>query len=425
MGLIEKFKNFIAPQTTTTKAKQTPYANLSGAGMGLFAGIAFNGTALENNGTVFSVITRLSNTLASLPLNVMIDGVKQTNDLANVMRKPNFNINGFELINKLETDRNTYGNGYALIKRNNLLEPEEIWPVNPLRVSPYIDSDTGKLYYRIAGDHGAIMAGSEDVIHVKHVTGAGRYVGISPLDVLVGSLGYDKIVTQYAVDNMTKVDSFKVSYGTNISETQKDSVYKAIAEFVANNGGALFEEPGVEINEIKRESTITAVKENDKITRQRIANVYNMPLSMLNDTVGTGVVKNEEEMLRFVSSTMLPIIKQYENQFNEKLISDADFQKGVYFHFNVNAILRADAATRGEFYANMRRNGGITSNDIREFEDMPKSDQENADKLMISGDLYPIDASIAERRSGSTVGRPPSVTDEKGENDDEDNGKTN
>lgn len=421
MGFIDTIKNLISPKTTPTKAKQTPYANVSGSGMGLFAGIAYNGTALENNGTVFSVITRLSNTLSSLPLNVMVDGVKQTNNVANVMRKPNFNINGFELINKLETDRNTYGNGYALIKRDRLLQPEEIWPVNPLRVSPYIDSDTGKLYYRIAGDHGAIMADSSDVIHVKHVTGAGRYVGISPLDVLKASLGYDEVVTQYAVDNMTKVDSFKVRYGANISEQQKDSVYKAIAEFVSNNGGALFEEPGVEINEIDRKSTTTAVKENDEITRKRIANVYNVPLSMLNDSASTGVVKNEEEMLRFVTSTMLPIIKQYESQFNEKLLTDNDFSKGMYFHFNVNALLRADAATRGQFYASMRRNSGISANEIRSNEDMPKSNDPHADELVVSGDLYPIDASIAERRSGSTVGRPPSTPDEKGEND----GKTN
>jgi len=422
MGLLDKLKNLISPSSdVTTKSKSTPYSGVSGAGFGLFAGIAYNGTPLENNGTVFSVISRLSNSMAGLPIQLMKSGENQTSNVSRVIDNPNFNITGFELISKLETDRNTYGNGYALIRRDKYLTPIEIWPVSPLRVSPKIDTETGKLFYAISGDHGMVIADSDDVIHVKHVTGAARYIGISPLDVLKGTLGYDEIVTKYAVDQMTKVDSFKISYQANVSDDKKQAVYDSIEMFIANNGGGLFEEPGVEINEIKRDVTTTAVKENDEITRKRIANVFNFPLSFVNDSNGSSASTNEQDQLRFVTGTLLPIIKQYETQFNRKLLSEKERTEGLYWHFNVNSLLRADAATRGLFYTQMRRNSGISANEIRELEDMPRSKQNGADDLNISGDLYPLDLPVAERKAGSTVGRPSS---DPNSGNDEEGGKT-
>lgn len=97
-------------------------------------------------------------------------------------------------------------------------------------------------------------------------------------------------------------------------------------------------------------------------------------------------------MTQFVEMTLLPIVKQYEAEFNRKLLTPEQRARGFYFKFNVNGLLRGDTASRTNFYQMMIRNGIASVNDLRKLEDLPPSDAKNADQLWLSGDMYPIDS---------------------------------
>ena len=103
-------------------------------------------------------------------------------------------------------------------------------------------------------------------------------------------------------------------------------------------------------------------------------------------------------MAQFVEMTLLPIVKQYESEFNRKLLTRSQRARGFYFKFNVNGLLRGDTAARTEFYQMMIRNGIATSNDLRKLEELPPTDNKNADQLWITGDLYPMDLDIQDRQ---------------------------
>ena len=103
-------------------------------------------------------------------------------------------------------------------------------------------------------------------------------------------------------------------------------------------------------------------------------------------------------MAQFVEMTLLPIVKQYESEFNRKLLTRNQRAKGFYFKFNVNGLLRGDTAARTNFYQMMIRNGIASSNDLRKLEELPPSDAKNADQLWITGDLYPLDSDVSERQ---------------------------
>ena len=47
----------------------------------------------------------------------------------------------------------------------------------------------------------------------------------------------------------------------------------------------------------------------------------------------------------------------------------------------------------------MLRTGGFKPNEVRRLEDMPPDKSPNADKLWISGDLYPIDMDPTLRKA--------------------------
>ena len=117
----------------------------------------------------------------------------------------------------------------------------------------------------------------------------------------------------------------------------------------------------------------------------------------LNANESSNFTKNEELNRFFLQHTLISIIKQYESEFNRKLLTPLDRKKNRYFKFNVKAYLRADSATQVEVYFKAVRSGYYTINEIRELEDLPPV--ENGDKPFISGDLYPIDTPLELRKS--------------------------
>ncbi|VDG18551.1 phage portal protein [Lactobacillus sakei] [Lactiplantibacillus mudanjiangensis] len=361
--------------------------------------MGFSNNRLDNNELIFSVISRLANTLSSLPLKEFKKYDEQDDDVARLLKfTANPNASAFRLINNLEVSRNATGNGFALIERDYLYQPVNIWNIPAAYVTPMIDRSDNSLWYEITGLNGNLMVYNTDIIHVKHVSGPERILGISPLDVLKGALDFDKAVADFSMSEMSKTDSFMLKYGANVDDNKRKSVIDDFRRFKNDNGGVLFNEPGVEIDKIQRDFVASDIASTDETTRIRIANAFNIPVSFLNDLNGQGYASNEQLMTQFVQMTLLPIIRQYETEFNRKLLNINQQSNGFYFKFNVNGLLRGDMAARTSYYQTMIRSGSMTMNDVRSLEDLPPSSDPNADKLYISGDLYPIDMDPTQRK---------------------------
>lgn len=372
-----------------------------------------NNSTLETNETIFSIITRLSNTMASMPLKEYKKYEEQNDtDLSELLINPNHNISGFTLISQLEVSRNRDGNGYALIERDINQQPIALYPVPANYVTPMVDENSGELYYQVTGKDKNMVIHNSDMIHVRHIMGPESYVGISPIDVLKNALDFDNAVASFSLSEMEKIDTFIFDYGTNVDKDKRQRLIDDFKAYRKNNGGVLFQEPGVKINRLDRDFQMGDITDSDKITRTRIANAFNVPLTFLNDSTGPGVNSNEQLMTQFVQMTLAPIAKQYEIEFNRKLLTRSQRASGYYFKFNLNALLRGDITARSAFYQMARRNSIMTANDIRAREDMPLSDDPNADGLMISGDLYPLDMDPSQRKGVTTSAKQDGSTDE-------------
>jgi len=354
---------------------------------------------LATNETIFSVITRLSNTMSTLPLKLHKNYEIFMNQAADVViNNPNQNMNSFELINKLEVSRNEHGNAYALIMRDVRMQVEALVPIDSVYVTPFLNTDDDTLWYQVQGAGGTYYIHNMNMLHLKHISGASRWAGISPIDVLKNTLDYDKAVREFSLSEMEKKESFKLTYEANVDDDKKKQVVADFKQFYAENGGILFQEPGVTIDEIQRSYVASDTFVSERITRSRVANVFNMPVSFLNDTEGQSYSSNEQMMIQFVNMTVLPIIRQYEHEFNRKLLTEQDRKEGCYFKFNVGGLLRGDTAARTNFYQSGIRSGYLKQDEVRMYEDLPPEGG-NASKLWVSGDLYPIDMDPADRRS--------------------------
>lgn len=355
-------------------------------------------STLETNENIFSIVSRLSNTLSSLPFKKYRKYDQIFDDeMDRLIYSPNPNQTLDQIINILEVSRNTNGNGYALIMRNVRGQFEQLITFNPNHVEPVLESNSKELWYCVANLGKTYYFHNSDIIHVRHIAGNGNWKGISPIALLKNSNEFDKAVREFSLKEMQSIrDSFVLKYESNVDEEKKKAIVANFREFYAENGGVLFQEPGVTIDELQRNFIAGDMKISEEITRDRIANVYNVPSVFLN-AKSDGFSSNEQLMQMFVNMTLTPIIKQYEREFNKKLLVRADRIKGEYFKFNLNALLRGDSTARAAFYHGGLRDGWMARDEVRALEDLPPIGGK-ASELFISGDMYPLEMDPALRK---------------------------
>jgi len=353
-----------------------------------FWGVLSN--TLETNETIFSAITKLSNSMASLPIKLYKNYETITNDVSDLLTSsPNNSISSYDFINQIETTRNEKGNAYVLIERDIYFQPSKLYLLNPDTVEIVMENKSKELYYFVhAATENKLIVHNTDMLHFKHIVASNMVQGISPIDVLKNTMDFDSALRTFNLREMEKPDSFILKYGSNVSGDKKTDVVTNFREFYEENGGVLFQEPGVEIEPLDRKYVSEDIVASENLTRERVANVFQIPAVFLNAKDGINFSKNEEINRFYLQHTLLPIIKQYEEEFNRKLLTREDRKRGMYFKFNIKSFLRADSQTQAEVYFKAVRSGYNTINEIRALEDLPPI--EGGDVPLISGDLYPI-----------------------------------
>ncbi|GAX06952.1 phage portal protein [Secundilactobacillus pentosiphilus] len=394
MGIFQRIKQAFSPPRVKHSGKGYDFSLWQGQN---FWGLS--NSTLSKNETIYSIVFRLANTLASLPIHLYKDYDQQDNELSQlVSQTPNENMHAFDFMHRMEVSRDTFGNGYALIQRDANLNPVALLPVSADYVTPMVNIEDNSLWYRVTGEKQNMTVFNTEMIHVKHLQTVESLVGMSPIKVLHNALEFDNAVQNFNLGEMSKQDSFIVKYEKNVDKDKREALVDDFRTFVHDNGGVIFQEKGFDIQQIDRDFVSGDMVNTEKVTRSRIANVYNVPLNFLNESFSEGVSSNEQLMTQFVQMTLVPIVKQYEAEFNRKLLTEDKRAKGFYFKFNLNGLLRGDTAARTNFYQMMIRNGIASPNDLRKLEDMTPSDNPNADQLFVSGDLYPIDMDPTQRK---------------------------
>lgn len=353
-----------------------------------FWGVSSN--TLETNETIFSAVTKLSNSIAGLPIKLYKNYETVTNGISDLLTSsPNNSMSSFDFINQIETTRNEKGNAYVLIERDVFYQPSKLYLVNPDTVEIMMENKSKELYYMIhAATDNKLIVHNMDVLHFKHIVASNMVRGISPIDVLKNTMDFDSALRTFNLREMEKPDSFVLKYGSNIDITKKQSIVDNFKEFYEENGGVLFQEPGVEVQPLDRKYVSEDIVASENLTRERVANVFQIPAVFLNAKESINFSKNEEINRYYLQHTLLPIIRQYESEFNRKLLTVNDRKQGMYFKFNVKSYLRADSQTQAEVYFKASRSGYYSVNEIRALEDLPPI--EGGDVPFISGDLYPI-----------------------------------
>lgn len=347
---------------------------------------------LRANEIIYSAVSRISNALATMPVQLYL-GTEQVRDPLNDLLRcaPNPSMTGFTFFRSLEASRDTAGNGYALkvidedwrVVRLDILDPD--------RVTPLLDTKSGELWYRIQTEENkTVYLHNWYIIHVQFVSTTG-IVGVSPIDVLRDTLDYDRSIQRFSVQQLEKGVNAAVvlEAPASLGPAQRAQTVKDFVETYRDTGGnILLLESGVTAKALSMSPVDPKISDINRITRANVATVYNIPPHMLGgltDTSMSSAASTEQLLLEFMTLTMLPIVTMYEQELDRKLLTSDQRRAGYHWRFDTEAILRADSKSQAEVDQKGIRSAWLTPNEVRVKRGLPPD--ANGGELMCSRDL--------------------------------------
>lgn len=355
---------------------------------------------LKNSELLFSAVSRISNALSSMPVR-LYQGTKPVEDeLADLVGfAPNQNMTSCQFFKSMEACRCTYGNGYALKILDETGTLDHLVLLDPSRVTPLL-SESGELWYRIQPERGnELYFHNWYMLHVPFLSTNG-FQGVNPVAVLNDTLQYSDSIQKFSVNQLEKgINAAIIAEApANLSKEQVERTTQDLLTIYHDTGGAiLLLESGVTAKSLNLSPVDSKLFEVEKITRSKVAMVYNLPPHLLGDYSDASFSSQEQQMLEFLMLTMLPIVTAYEQELDRKLLSAAQRRQGYHFRFDMDAILRADAATQAEVNYKAVRSAWKTPDEIRSGYFLPPYEGGIGSHPMISQDLATLEYTVKDK----------------------------
>lgn len=385
MGLFSRFRN-------ENKARDKPRVRVFDRGKVTSITRPRADVTLQGHEAIYAAVMRIANTVASIPVHVYKGRERQdTHPLEKLLNlSPNPSMSAYIFKQTMEAFRNTEGMAYALIIRDGLGEITRLDVLDPTRVRPLIERDSREIWYDITLEGKTYPIPGYMVLALKHMSANG-ISGIRPLDVLRGSLDYDAEVKEISLNQLDGINHGVMLEvpGQALDETRKAQIVADFLDAYESSGQrVLVLEGGIKATTFNQSPVDAQLMDVERITRNRVATVYNLPPHMLGDYSDTSFSTAEQQMQEFLQLTIIPIVQQWEDELNRKLLSDADYKVGYRFRFDTDSLIRADMVAMANKYQMAIRGGWMRMNEVREREGLPPDP--NGDELMCARDIIPL-----------------------------------
>lgn len=330
---------------------------------------------------VFACVRVLSETLAGMPAMLYrkkSDGDReQRNDLAvyDILHNaPNEEMSPFNFKEACMVSLNTGGNAVCEKLVNAYGDLVGLYPYQWSMVNIERDRETGKLLYKIRSGTSEKTLGRSQVFHIPGLSFDG-VVGLSPIEYTTSAIRLGLSYEQFGVNfykngaNASGVFSFQGALTEPSYQRLKEDIAKNYTGLV-NTGKPILLEEGGDFKQLTIKPADAQLIENKKFQIEDVARIYRVPLHLIQNLDRATNNNIEHQSLEFVMYTMLPWFKRWEENINMQLLTPMERMAGYYIEFKIDSLLRGDAKSRAEAYAQGRQWGWLSVNDIRKLENM-------------------------------------------------------
>ena len=380
------------------------------------AGIVVNERTALQMAPVLACVRLISETIAALPLHVYersADGGKTQaveHPLFSLLHNsPNPEMTAFEFFRCAIGNTLMYGNFYAEIVRNGLMEIVELVPLNssPSRMRKARKDGNVVYYYKPDNSGEEKPYSRRDILHIRDF-GLDGLLGISRVAMAKNAIGLALAAQQHGADffaNGAAPGGALLFDGviTNQDEFQREWDKKFKGPGKRNK--LAFLEKGVKYQQIGANPEDAQLLQMRKYQLAEISRIFNVPLHMIGDLEKSSFSNIEQQALEFAKYTITPWLVNLEQLMDLDLFSKEE-RKKCFTKFNMDALLRGDFESRMKGYAIALGYGIDSVNEVRLLEDKnPISAQDGGDLHLANGNVVPLkDAGAAYKRAGNSTG---------------------
>jgi len=376
-------------------------------------------TAMRTS-AVYACVTILAQTLAMLPKHIKAirpDGGKDILSdhrlYKQIHNRPNRWQSSFEFFEMMEGHRLLRGNAYA----KNVFYPgrqkNELVPMHPDHVFPFIITPDGITYY-VSDNSACPPAGS--TLWFQHFPQNGPTEILSAADVLhvrgysvngIVGMGVIKRAMREAIGLSMAAEEHGAKMFSNGAQiplvlshpqTLKDDAFKRLKEQEraggeyagsGNAGKTMILEGGMTVEKIGMTADESQFLETRKFQVEDIARFFNMPLVLIGhgDKAPT-YASAEQFFMSFKVHTMSPIVSRWEGASERSLLFPGEVGNTIV-DFDMDSMMRGDATARAAYLLARFGMASITPDGICLYEGENPTGTEEGKKLYLQSGMMP------------------------------------
>ena len=371
--------------------------------------------------TVYACVKVISETIASLPLNLLKELTNGDSEKAKqhplytiLKDVPNSEMSSFTFREMLMTNLLLWGNAYALIKRNKNGEITELYPLKSKNMVVERDAVSNNIKYTYTNNRGITKTYSpKQIFHIPAFSFDG-IIGVSPITYAREAMGLALATEEFGArffGNGARPGGVLEHPGVLKDPEKLRESWNKVYQGTANSHKVAVLEEGMKYHEIGMSPEDSQFLQTRSFQIAEICRIFRVPPHMVGDLSRSTFSNIEHQSIDFVVHTIRPWLVRWEQAITRALLSEEE--RTIYYaKFNVDGLMRGDFVTRMNGYAIARQNGWMSANEIRALENMNKIPADQG------GNLYLLNGNmITAMNAGGTE----SVKNEQKEVNDEPN----
>lgn len=342
------------------------------------SGVRVNDQSVMQVAAVYACVRVLSETIASLPLNLYRREGDRGREIARrhlaqelVHSMPNSEMTSLEWREAIMGHASLRGAGYTQIIHDQAFRPIGLWPLNPDSVRPF--RSEGEIKYEVQkGNGNTEVLSSHEVLPIK-----GRTLdGINPLSPIAearetfgSAIGTQEYGNRFFANDANPGGILE--HPGALSDEAHARLRKSWSDHhagVKNARKPAILESGMKWSPITIKPEEAQFLEKRKFDVSDIARIFRVPPHLIQDLERATFSNVEQQGIDFVVHTIRPWVVRWEQALDMKLLTSSE-RRTFFFKFSVDGLLRGDIESRFKAYAIGRNWGWMSANDVLALED--------------------------------------------------------
>ncbi len=382
------------------------------SGFKTFSGRSVNAESSVENTAVLACVRIISETVASLPLNLyreMEKGGKERAKQHYLFRllkyRPNSYMTAFNFWETAVTHILLYGNVYIFIERFKDLRGtiKALHIRKPEKISVRQDED-GEILYRYSVSGGSREYTKKEILHIPG-WGFNGIVGRSVIglakEAISQGLSAEEFASRFFGNGTSAKLLLKVPSDVELDEDGEKYLERYINTSYAgvqNSHKPIILRDGIGLEELKNQNNKDSqLIELRKFQLEEVARIFRVPLHLLQNLDKSTNNNIEHQSIDFVVHTVRPWLVRIEQCLNVFLIPFYEWGE-YYCEFNVDGLLRGDNASRAEYYSKALNWGWMNRDEVREKENMNPISEGKGKEYFVPVNMQTVDNAVKQNK---------------------------